>query len=144
MGRGRGCPGDEECLNIPQCGTRERLRCLAIIPGALLFVAGGIGQGDGGAASDDAATDNGKYCVHCGAGRPRSPRLDCETVTRRQTRLNGSEDSTVRVWSLPPRASVAAADVGALRVVDLLFDGGCLRAIPMEFFPSGIWSRAST
>jgi hypothetical protein len=144
MGRGGGCLGDEECLNIPQCGTRERLCCLAIIPGALLVVAGGIGQGDGGAASDDAATDNGKYCVHCGAGRPRSPRLDSETVTRRRTRrIRVGGQHGARVELAAARLSGGGRHRRAARR-GFALRGGCLRAIPMEFFPSGILSRAAT
>jgi WD40 repeat protein len=33
--------------------------------------------------------------------------------------VSGSRDGTVRVWSVPPRAAVAAADVVSPRVVDL-------------------------
>jgi WD40 repeat protein len=133
--------GDEECVYILHCGTEEPLDCVAITPDAQRVVAGGIGFGDSVLSSDNVATYRGYYSVHVWTRRGaatcssatadaseyatielagHSDRVRAIQVSRDGGRIvSGSEDLTVRVWSLPPHAAVTAADVGAPRVVDM-------------------------
>jgi WD40 repeat protein len=133
--------GDEECRQALPFRTRERLICVAITPDAQRVVAGGYGHDDNGAPPDDTALDRGEYRVHvwtrrgaaagssasAGAGEYTTVALAGHTdyvnavqMSRDDERVvSGSRDGTVRMWSVPPRAAVAAADVGPPRVVDL-------------------------
>jgi WD40 repeat protein len=133
--------GDEECLHLLQSSARERLECVAINPDAQRVVAGGIGHGNSGPAVDDAASDTDEYCVHVWTWRGtamytpatadageysivalagRTDDVNAVQVSRDRERVvSGSRDGTVRVWNVPPRATMAAADVGPPRVVDL-------------------------
>jgi WD40 repeat protein len=136
-----GCRGEEQCLHVLQCSTQERLGCVAITPDAQRIVAGGGRHGDSGAAPDHATADRGEYRVHvwtrlgtmvCSSATADSGEYTTVALAGHTAEIvavqvshdgerfvSGSEDGTVCVWSLPPRAGLAAADVGAPRVVDL-------------------------
>jgi WD40 repeat protein len=131
---------DDECLHVLQCSTREKLRCVAITPDAQRFVSGGFGYTDS-VTAPDATPDRGKCRVYVWTRRcavaPSSASADAGEytavalaghtdwvsavqVSRDGARVvSGSWDGTVCVWSVPPGAAVAAADVGPPRVVDL-------------------------
>jgi WD40 repeat protein len=135
--------GDEKCPLVLRCSSRARLWCVAITPDAQRVVAGGYGPRDSGAAPDDAKSDRSEHRVHVWTRRVAAT---CSSVTADaidyvtvalaghtdwvravqvsrdgQRVVSGSDDGTVRVWSVPPRAALAAADVGPPLVLELRF-----------------------